>query len=61
MVQLVEQMLELNRKKAAERNPETLRRLESDIAITDRQIDRLVYQLYALTPEEIVIVEGAKG
>jgi hypothetical protein len=61
MVQLVERMLDLNKKKAEERNPETLRRLESDIAITDRQIDRLVYQLYALTPEEIAIVEGGKG
>ncbi|MCF7837787.1 MAG: N-6 DNA methylase [Candidatus Marinimicrobia bacterium] len=61
MVQLVERMLELNRKKAEERNPETLRRLESDIAITDRQIDRLVYELYALTPAEIAIVEGGKG
>ena len=61
MVSLVERMLELNRKKAEERNPETLRRLESDIAITDRQIDRLVYQLYALTPEEIAIVEGGQG
>jgi hypothetical protein len=38
-----------------------LRRLESDIAITDRQIDRLVYELYALTPEEIAIVERCKG
>jgi hypothetical protein len=47
-------------KKAEERNPETLRCLESDIAITDRQIDRLVYDLYALTPEEIAIVESGK-
>ncbi len=58
LVALVERMLELNRKKAEERNPETLRRLESDIAITDHQIDRLVYQLYALTPDKIAIVEG---
>jgi type I restriction-modification system DNA methylase subunit len=59
MVQLVERMLDLNRKKAEERNPETLRRLETDIAVTDRQIDRLVYELYNLTPAEIGIVEGA--
>jgi hypothetical protein len=26
---------------------------------TDRQIDRLVYDLYGLTEEEIKIVEGA--
>ncbi len=51
----------MNKKHTAEeRNPETLRRLESDIAITDRQIDRLTYQLYNLTPEEIAIVEGGK-
>jgi len=28
---------------------------------TDRQIDRLVYELYGLTEEEIGIVEGATG
>ncbi len=28
------------------------------IAATDRQIDRLVYDLYGLTEEEIRIVEG---
>jgi hypothetical protein len=26
--------------------------------MTDRQIDGLVYELYALTPEEIMVVEG---
>ncbi|TKJ43718.1 hypothetical protein CEE36_03260 [candidate division TA06 bacterium B3_TA06] len=30
----------------------------TEIAETDREIDRLVYKLYALTPEEIEIVEG---
>jgi len=29
------------------------------IEATDRQIDRLVYELYGLTDEEIGIVEGA--
>jgi len=29
----------------------------SAITATDRQIDALVYQLYALTPEEIALVE----
>ena len=28
------------------------------IAATDRQIDRLVYDLYGLTEDEIQIVEG---
>jgi len=27
--------------------------------VTDKAIDALVYELYALTPEEIAIVEGA--
>jgi hypothetical protein len=32
--------------------------LKRTIAATDRQIDRLVYQLYRLTDEEAGIVEG---
>ncbi len=54
-------MLDLNKKKAAEKHPNILDQLETQITATDRQIDRLVYQLYALTPEEIAIVEGGKG
>lgn len=34
--------------------------LQLQIDATDRQIDRLVYELYGLTEEEIGIVEGAK-
>ena len=40
------------------RLPEEKERLERQIAITDRQIDALVYELYGLTEEEIKIVEG---
>jgi hypothetical protein len=58
IVGLVERMLELNKKKAAENNPETRRLLETQIAATDRQIDRLVYDLYNLTDDEITLVEG---
>ncbi len=32
--------------------------IEHQITATDRQIDRLVYELYGLTDEEIAIVEG---
>jgi hypothetical protein len=32
--------------------------LAAQIAATDRQIDRLVYELYGLTEEEIKVVEG---
>ena len=32
---------------------------ETDTTALEREIDRLVYQLYDLTPEEIAIVEEA--
>jgi uncharacterized protein (UPF0335 family) len=35
--------------------------LKRQIEATDRQIDRLVYELYELTDEEIAIVEEAAG
>jgi len=57
MVEWVETMLDLNKRKAEEKNPETLRYLERKIEITDGQIDRLVYELYGLSDEEIELVE----
>ena len=36
-------------------------RLNDEIAATDAHIDRLVYELYGLTDEEIRIVEGEEG
>lgn len=56
---LVEQMLELHRQLAAARTPQEKTALERQIAATDTQIDRLVYDLYGLTEDEIKIVEGA--
>jgi hypothetical protein len=36
--------------------------IQAQIAATDRQIDRLVYELYGLTEEEVRIVEqGTPG
>lgn len=32
--------------------------LSAQIAATDKEIDRLVYDLYSLTPDEIKVVEG---
>ena len=46
-------------RRAWETSMETLRPLLKDIAATDRLIDRIVYQLYGLTDEEISIVEGS--
>jgi hypothetical protein len=33
--------------------------VERQIEATDHEIDRLVYELYGLTAEEIALVEGA--
>jgi hypothetical protein len=33
---------------------------EADTSALEREIDELVYALYALTPEEIQLVEGAR-
>jgi hypothetical protein len=59
LTQLVEQILDLNKRYAAEQNPQVKTVLQQQIDTTDRQIDLLVYALYALTEEEIAIVESA--
>lgn len=59
MVTLVERMLDLNQRRAAEKNPNTLKQLETQITATDNQIDRLVYELYGLSEEKVAIVESA--
>jgi hypothetical protein len=38
-------------------HPDDKTRLQRQIDVTDQQIDRLVYDLYGLTEEEIKIVE----
>jgi hypothetical protein len=57
MVRLVEQMLTLHKQLAKAKTPHDKSMLQSRIDATDRQIDRLVYELYGLTEEEIRIVE----
>jgi hypothetical protein len=59
MVEFVEQMLKLHRKRALAKTPAEQTALVRQIAATDAQIDRLVYELYGLTEEEIKIVESA--
>ena len=56
MVRLVDQMLELNKKLAESKMPQTTEMLRRQIEKTDRQIEHLVYELYDLTEEEIKIV-----
>jgi hypothetical protein len=58
MVALVTQMLDLHARLAAEGVPHEKAALQRRIEMADQQIDRLVYELYALTAEEIAVVEG---
>ena len=58
MVQLVEQMLALQKQLAEARTGHETNSIQRQIDATDRQIDRLVYDLYGLTEEEIAVVEG---
>jgi hypothetical protein len=58
MVSLVERMLDLHKRLAQAKSPDDKTRLQRQIDATDREIDRLVYDLYGLTEEEIMIVEG---
>ena len=58
MVVLVERMLDLHKKLPAAQTDQEKTALQRQIADTDRRIDRLVYDLYSLTEDEIRIVEG---
>jgi hypothetical protein len=60
-VDLTHSISELHRKLRATRTATDKTNIERQIAATDREIDRLVYELYGLTEEEIRIVEGAAG
>jgi len=57
-VKLVERMLALHEKLAMGRIERERTVLGYQIEATDRRIDRLVYELYGLTEEEIRVVEG---
>jgi hypothetical protein len=55
-VSLVERMLELH--KRSPRTPKEQEMVKREIESTDGRIDRLVYELYGLTEDEIRIVES---
>lgn len=59
VVLMVEAMLQHHKDLATARTPGERTSIERQIVATDREIDRLVYELYGLTEEEIRIVEGA--
>ena len=58
LVGLVEQMLDLHKRRGEARTPHEQTVLDRQISATDARIDRLVYGLYGLTEEEIRLVEG---
>jgi len=57
IVELVGRMLDLHKQKSAAKVPAEREALERQIAATDQEIDKLVYELYNLTEEEIKMVE----
>ena len=59
MVQFVEQMLALHKQFSNSKTGHDQTLIQRQIDATDRQIDKLVYELYGLTEEEIAVVEGA--
>ena len=59
LIALVENMLELQKKYHEARMERDKELYERQIRIVDAQIDRLVYDLYGLTEEEVKVVEGA--
>ncbi|RQV94799.1 restriction endonuclease subunit R, partial [bacterium] len=58
MVALVETMLALHKRLPEVSTPQEKDVIQRQIAATDAQIDKLVYELYGLTKEEIEVVEG---
>lgn len=59
LARFANRMLELNERRAATKVPSDRTTIQRQIDATDRQIDRLVYELYGLTDDEIRIVEEA--
>jgi len=58
MVSLVETMLSLHKRLPEVSTPQERDVIQRQIAATDAQIDKLVYELYGLTEEEIKVVEN---
>jgi hypothetical protein len=58
MVKLVDSMLALHKQLAEARSNAQKTIIQRQIDSTDREIDRLVYELYGLTEKEVKIIEG---
>jgi type I restriction-modification system DNA methylase subunit len=61
LVSLVDEIMELKKKEAAERNQQVKTMIARQIGSVDKAIDTAVYQLYNLTDDEIKVVEGGEG
>lgn len=59
LVALVDKMLALTPQRRAATAEQERATLQNAVTATDRAIDRLVYDLYGLTPEETALVEGS--
>jgi len=59
LVSVVQQMLDLHKQLSAAKMSHEKTAIQRQIDATDRRIDKLVYELYDLTDEEIHIVEEA--
>ena len=57
LIELVDKMIGLKKDHANCKTPQDIKLLESQIQVTDKQINELVYELYELSDEEIAIVE----
>jgi len=60
MVSLVDSMLALHKQLTTAKSAAQKVIMQRQIDATDAEIDRLVYDLYGLTAEEIAIVEGER-
>ena len=58
MVNLVKQMMDMNKKLAEAKTPQAKNMFQRQIEATDKQIDQLVCKLYDLTNDEIKIVDA---
>jgi hypothetical protein len=61
MVKLVDSMLALHKQLASAKSEAQRGAIQRQIEATDAEIDRLVYDLYGLTKDEIAIVEGKQA
>jgi peptidoglycan hydrolase CwlO-like protein len=58
MVEMVERMIFLHNQRGAAKTSQEKTHIQRQIDALDSQIDRLVYELYDLTEEEIELVES---